>query len=208
MHINIYEIIAVFISTISVIYGIVFLSKRQLFNRVYLYAACCYLLEELWVIVNSLFGHIEGLVTIRLFGIFGTFSFFLTAGIIEINDINNKDIVIEIKSLILPFLFLILYFINIVNIYTENIVLGLVLLLPMILASYFNLKSLLLCQKYKKLQKYKLINIYTIVFYILNFIYYYPFISANTNILVMYDVVVALVLFIILIINKRSVYNE
>lgn len=207
MHINIYEIIAVFISLCSFIYGIIFLSKKKTFNRLYLYAAGCYLLEELWVIVNSSFGHIDSLVTVRLFGIIGTYSFLLTAGINEFDGINNKDASYKLISLILPVIFLVLFLINKIYIYNENVILGLIVLCPMLIASYFNLKGILLSKKYNKLKKYRLINIVTIIFYILNFLYYYPFISSNTDILVLYDILVSMVLFILIVLNKREAYK-
>ena len=181
--------------------------KKKTFNRLYLYAAGCYLLEELWVIVNNLFGHVEGLITVRLFGIVGTYSFLLAAGINELEKTDNKNIFSKIIPLILPITFLVLFLTNKAYTSKENIILGLMVLCPMIISSYFSLKAILLSKKYKKLKNYRLINIFTIIFYILNFLYYYPFISKNTNILVLYDIFVNAMFLVLIILNKREAYK-
>lgn len=210
MNINYYEVIAFIISLYSFLYGIYFLSKKNIYNQLFVYASGCYLLEELWVIVNSLFGYIDGLLTVRLFGIFGTFCFLLTASVKQFE--NKKDYItdpaIAIKSLFAPFVLLLIFLINLIFFFSSNTIVGFILLLPMIIASYFNLKALLLSRKYKSLDKNKFINIFSLLFYIFNGAYLYPFIISSKLIVGLYDIFVTIIMFILVFLNKRSINDE
>ena len=72
--IKLFEMLAFAISVIAFGYGVgAFYRQNTLrYFQLYVCAAGCYMLEELWVIVNSLFGNgsQDGLVTVRLIGFF------------------------------------------------------------------------------------------------------------------------------------------
>lgn len=82
MHLKLLELLAFLISAICFLYGGVKLFKKETLPFFY-YLVCasgCYALEELWSIVNTIFGPREGaLLSVRLFGIFGCFCFMLSA---------------------------------------------------------------------------------------------------------------------------------
>lgn len=206
MHINYYEVLAFIVSVITFLYGCLFLVKKDMYNKLFLYASGCYLLEELWVIVNYLFGHIDSLLTVRLFGIFGMYCFLLTASIIQLERVKEKRI--NIKAFIAPIIFFIIYLLGCIYYSSSYALLGFVIFLPMFVASYYNLKALLLISKNKSLKKNKLINIFSILFYVLNMSYLFPIISLNRSMLGTYDLFVNIIMFILIILNKRSVKNE
>lgn len=79
MRVIIFESVAAAISLMAFVLGIVLSAKKDstTFMKTILWASGCYFLEELWVIVNFLFGTGKefGLLTVRLFGFFGCFAF-------------------------------------------------------------------------------------------------------------------------------------
>lgn len=208
MHVNLYEITAFTISLCTFIYGIIFLSQKSDYNKLFLYASGCYLLEELWVIVNLLFGHIEGLVTVRLVGLFGTYCFLLTASVKQFETIKKVDESINKRSIIIPIILLIIFGLNSINYSGVQIILGIALTLPIVFASYYNSKAILLSNRYKVLKDNKMINLISLLFYILNLIYLFPVITSSKILLEIFDIIASLVIFSLIFLNKRGVNSE
>ena len=81
------------LATVAFCYGAYYLFRKELpkYFQLYVCAAGCYMLEELWVIVNSLLGDgvADGLITVRLIGFFGCLCFLLSA------NANQFDMVVD-----------------------------------------------------------------------------------------------------------------
>lgn len=162
------------------------------------------MLEELWVIVNSLLGNgsQDGLVTVRLFGFFGCLCFMLSANANEFDKVvdEGKSKKAKLMAIIAPTVLLALYalyaFSTMNTGATAIVVIGFLSIFPALPASYFNLKHLLLPEDemgFLKLSKG--IDIAALAFYAAN--YLYPLMDLHCPKMVMsaYDLLLAGMLF-------------
>ena len=149
-----FELTACIISLIALIYGIVSIVKfdMPMYFRLPVAATGCYVLEELWVVVNTLFGNYSSFISVRLFGIFGFFCFLLCAnrgGIDKtVDDGNQKNRKARIIALTAPILLFAVCLIGAFNKFGKDdlpsVILALAVFAPSFPASYYNLKHLLL----------------------------------------------------------------
>lgn len=171
------------------------------------------MLEELWVVVNSLLGNgsQDGLVTVRLFGFFGCLCYILSA------NINEFDIVVDdsrsrkarILALIAPAALLVLYALyafSPMNVQTVAVnVTALISIAPALFAAYFSLKHLLLPEDDMGFLKgIRELDVFALVFYGVNYVY--PLVSLHCPLLYMclLDVVFALMLFILVMLCRKG----
>lgn len=149
-----FETAAFFISLIALIYGIrgVIKYEMPMYFRLPVAAVGCYVLEELWVIVNTIFGNYGSFITVRLFGVFGFFCFLLCANTGGIDKVLDEDCKrnkkARIAALAAPVLLLVLFSILTVNKYKSDgiahILLSYLVMAPAFPSSYYNLKHLLI----------------------------------------------------------------
>lgn len=149
-----FEAAAFFISLIALIYGIRGVIKYEIpmYFRLPVAAVGCYVLEELWVIVNTIFGNYGSFITVRLFGVFGFFCFLLCANTGGIDKTLDEDCErnkkARIVALAAPVLLLALFSILTFNKFRSNgishILLSYLVFAPAFPSSYYNLKHLLI----------------------------------------------------------------
>lgn len=208
--IKILETLAFFVSAAAFGVGVLTLLKKDAprFFKLYVCAAGCYILEELWVIVNALLGSgaQDGLVTVRLFGFFGCLCFMLSANANEFDRIvdegkNKKE---ALMALAAPVVLIALYAAYVVfqaNTHTlSTSIIGFLSIAPALPAAYYSLKHLLLPEDAMGfLRCTRGIDIVSLAFYAAN--YLYPLLNLFCPELVMsvYDVVIALLLSVIVL---------
>ena len=200
--IKILELLAFAVSAAAFAYGAFTLFRKETpgFFQLYICAAGCYMLEELWVIVNSLLGNgsQDGLVTVRLFGFFGCLCFMLSA------NVNAFDRVVDegtqgharahacIAPAVLLAMFA-LYAFSPANQETVwTIVTGFVSIAPALFAAYFSLKHLLLPpDEIGFLRAVKHLDILALAFYAANFAYPLLDLYCPKTLMSVYDLVLA-----------------
>lgn len=204
--IKIHELLAFAVSAAAFGYGAFHLFRRgipKLF-QLYVCAAGCYMLEELWVIVNSLLGNgnQDGLVTVRLFGFFGCLCFMLSANANEFDKVvdEGKNRKARTSAFISPAVLLVLYaFYAFSPVNTRSvaiIVIGFLSISPALFAAYFSLKHLLLPEDEMGFLKLtKGIDIAALVFYTANYIYPLADLYCPKTIMSVYDLILAGMLF-------------
>ncbi|MBQ0038775.1 MAG: hypothetical protein KBS74_08935 [Clostridiales bacterium] len=162
------------------------------------------MLEELWVIVNSLLGNgsQDGLVTVRLFGFFGCLCFMLSANANEFDKVvdegkskNAKLLAIIAPTVLLAFYAL--YAFSPMNTKSAAvIVIGFLSIFPALPASYFNLKHLLLPpDEVGFLKGTKQIDILALAFYAANYVYPLMDLHCPKTVMSVYDLLLAGMLF-------------
>lgn len=211
-----FEIISFLISLFGFIYGTLNLIKKESPRYFHLitYASGCYTLEELWVIVNLLFGYgkLDGLITVRLFGLFGCFCFLLSANanefdrIVDDNTVSKKHILISFTA---PLFLVILYAIYAFLYYDIdtilNAIIGFIVFSPAFIASYYNLKHLIIpVDEMEYLNRTKPINICALIYYLVNIIYIFIYDYVSSNIHSVLDISVSLIMTIIVIISVKE----
>lgn len=152
--IKLLELLAFAVSAAAFALGAAYRVRREMpkYYQLYVCAAGCYMLEELWVIVNSLLGNgsQDGLLTVRLFGFFGCLCFMLSANANEfdrmIDEGQNRRV--RLLACAAPLLLLALfafYAASPANTEPAGVtVAGFFSVSPALLASYYSLKHLLL----------------------------------------------------------------
>lgn len=204
--IKIFEILAFAVSVAAFAYGAFHLMREETpkYYKLYVCAAGCYMLEELWVIVNSLFGNgaEDGLVTVRLFGFFGCLCFMLSANAGEFDKVvdEEKRKGPKIPALIAPALLLALFALYAFS--PDNtrsfltVAMGFLSILPAIPASYFCLKHLLLpTDGFGLLATTKPINVMALVFFAANYIYPLTDLYCSDTVMCVFDLVIGALLF-------------
>ena len=213
--IKVFEIIAVAISATAFGYGAFYLFRKGIpkFFQLYVCAAGCYMLEELWAIVNSLLGDGSqaGLLTVRLFGFFGCLCFMLSANANEFDKVvdegtNRKA---RVLALIAPVVLLMLYAVYAFSPLNERtvggIITGLLSISPALFAAYFSMKHLLLKEdEMGFLQSTKWIDITALVFYAANYFYPLADLYCPKTVMCGYDLILAGMLFGIIILCRRG----
>ena len=206
---KLFEILALSVSAGAFVYGIKYLFIRKIpkYFKLYTCACGCYMLEELWTIVNSLLGNgaEDGLLTVRLFGFFGCLCFMLSANANEFDSVvdEKKDQKVQIYSLAAPILLTAVYSIFTLLVFHKisNMVIlfGFLALLPALGSSYFSLKHLILPEdSLGFLRCTRKIDKTALVFFAAN--YLYPIASLYFNPITMgiYDILMGVILFIII----------
>ncbi len=202
--------IAFCISAAAFLYGAFKLldGKVPEFFKYHVYAAGCYTLEELWVIVNAIFGTAlaEGLATVRLIGFFGCLCFMLSANINTKKPSDRKrNTRAGIISLLAPavlMLFYALYLItpNARGKVSENII-GFMALSPALPVSWFNLKALILKTDDKTVTA---IHILSLTFCLANFAYSFINVFVSTAVMTACDIIYALLILAIIILCAKG----
>lgn len=207
------KILEIFIFAVSAVafgYGVsrLFREGVPVFFKLYVCAAGCYMVEELWVVVNTLLGNgsMDGLVTVRLFGFFGCLCFMLSANANEfdrtVDDGSCKKA--RVLALIAPVVMLALYAINAFSPQNREtasvIVTAFISIAPALFAAWFSLKHLLLPDDAGGLLKLtKGIDILALIFYGINYLYPLADLFCSDAVMCAFDLVLALVLFGIVI---------
>lgn len=173
------------------------------------------MLEELWVIVNSLLGNgsQDGLLTVRLFGFFGCLCFMLSANANEfdkvVDDEKSKEQKARAMAFIAPTVLLMLYalyaFSPLNPKLTATIVIGFVSISPALPAAYFSLKHLLLPEdEMGFLRVTKGIDILALIFYAANYVYPLADLYCPKTVMSVYDLVLAWVLFGVIVLCRKG----
>lgn len=213
--IKIIELIAFIVSAVSLIYGYLTLQKKKIpkYFQQYVCAVGCYMLEELWVIVNSLLGvgALNGLVTVRLVGFFGCLCFMLSANSHGFNKITDegKNITVRLFALLAPAVLIMIYAIYISaaksTASSVTLITGFLALSPALFASYFSFKHLLLPDdEMGYLKSIRGIDLLSLVFYAANFAYPVLYMYVPNVIMGIYDIILAVILFAVIILCGKG----
>ena len=210
-----FELLAFAVSVAAFGYGAIHLFRKGIsdYFKCYVYAIGCYMLEELWVIVNSLLGNgsQDGLVTVRLVGCFGCLCFMLSANANIFDEIVDEEKNRKAKrlALITPAILLALY--AVIAFSPRNTssatvtVIGFVSICPALFASYYNMKHLLLPKDAMGFLKItKGINILALVFYAANYIYPLMDLHFTKTVMSAYDLILAGILFGIAVLCRKG----
>lgn len=204
------ELISFAVSVLAFGYaGLQFFHKESpKYFQLYACAAGCYMLEELWVIVNSLLGNglESGLLTVRLFGFFGCLCFMLSANVNEFDRVvdEGKNKKAAISALAFPLLLLIPFALFVFSPRNSETglasVLGLLSISPALAAAYFSAKHLFLPEDALGLLRImRKVDILALVFYGEN--YLYPFVSLYLpgKVMSAYDLLLTATLFALIL---------
>lgn len=181
--------------------------------QLFVCAAGCYMLEELWVIVNSLLGSgsLDGLVTVRLFGFFGCLCFMLSANANGFDRAVDESNSVKARALsfIAPAVLLGLYAAYALATDNEssvfNLVIGFLSLSPALFASRLNLKHLLLPEDAMGfLKAARGIDMLSLVFYAANYLYPPAYLYCSKTLMGIYDVVLAVILLMIVLLCGKG----
>ena len=204
--IKLFELLAFAVSAAAFGYGAVRLFRKgtPAYFQMYVCAAGCYMVEELWVVVNALLGSgsADGLVTVRLFGFFGCLCFMLSANTNEFDKTVDagKDKKARATAFIAPAVLLALYALYAIspaNVEpTAGIVMGFISVAPALFASWYSLKHLLLPEDAGGILKItKGIDVLALVFYAANYLYPLTDLYCADSVMGVFDVVLAVMLF-------------
>lgn len=181
--------------------------------QLYVCAAGCYMLEELWVIVNSLLGNgsQDGLVTVRLVGFFGCLCFMLSANVNGFDKVVDEGQNRKARALafIAPVSLLMLYALYAFSPFNAEpvsvIVIGLISISPALFAAYFSLKHLLLTKDAMGfLEITKKINIFALIFYAANYAYPLAYLYCPKRLMSAYDLLLAVMLFVMAVLCRKG----
>lgn len=213
--IKVLESLAFIVSVTAFGYGAFRLFRKDTpkYFQYYVWAAGCYMLEEMWVIVNSLLGNgsQDGLVTVRLFGFFGCLCFMLSANVNEFDRVvdEGKRLKARLLALLAPAVLLAVYALyarfQIGALTPLTLVLGFLSISPALFAAFFSLKHLLLpADEMGFLKAVRGIDILALVFYAAN--YAYPLINLYTGrtFMSVYDLILAVLLFGISVMCRKG----
>lgn len=186
---NVFEIISITVSIIAFLFGAFTLLKKEipLYFKLIVCAVGCYTLEEVWVLVNTLFGENENMISIRLIALFGCLCFFYSASASYLDEMVDTDKKankkIRIVALIMPVVLLGIYldfaiFSESATIFVKIIIF--ISMFPAVLSSYYNFKHLLMKKNSARyLSAVKPINAVILVFFIVMFVYMVPQITSS-----------------------------
>lgn len=190
-----------------------FRKDRPKYFQLYVCAAGCYMLEELWVIVNSLLGNgsQDGLATVRLVGFFGCLCFMLSANANEFDKVvdDGTDQRAKVLALIAPAALLVPFaFFAFSPVNTESaavIVIGFLSISPALFAAYFSAKHLLLPEDALGfLRITRGIDILALVFYAANYVYPLAYLYCPGTVMSIYDLLLAGMLFGMIVLCRKG----
>lgn len=204
--VKIHELLAFAVSAAAFGWGAYHLFRKGTpkYFQLYPCAASCYMLEELWVIVNALLGNgsQDGLVTVRLFGFFGCLCFMLSANANGLDKLVDEGTHRKAKAIafIAPVILLILYALYLFSPANTRSaasnVIGFLSISPALPAAYLNLKHLLLPEDEMGFLKLtRKIDIASLVFYAANYVYPLIDLHCPKTIMSVYDLILAVMLF-------------
>lgn len=212
---KILEVSAFAFSAAAFGYGALQILRKNVpkYFKLFVFAAACYTLEELWYIVYFFLakGIYDNPVTVRLFGIFGCLCFMLSTNANEFDKIvdewHNKRT--RILSCFAPLLLVIIYctywLLSGDEMKTADKAVGLLSVSPAIFGSYFSLKHLLLPEDSMGFLKItKSINILLLVFYAANFAYPVVLLYLPKTIINCYDLLISVMLFGLMILCRKG----
>lgn len=214
--IKLLELLSFAVSVAAFGYGAFYLFRKDIskYFKLYACAAGCYMLEELWVIVNSLLGNgsQDGLVTVRLIGFFGCLCFMLSANMNVLDKMGDEGQCknAKVTALIAPTLLLLLYgFYALSPVNSDSvpvILIGFISISPALLASYFSLKYLLLSEdKGGLLTITKGINMVALIFYAANYVYPLCDLYCSKTVMSLYDLILSVMMFVMILLCRRGV---
>lgn len=191
------EFIAFIISIVAFIYGLLKIcnADTSLYFKLIVNAVGCYVLEELWSIINGICGFENGFVSIRLIGIFGCFCTFLTASISRINKKNSINKLAFIAPVMAIILFTIYASKIVYSTSMSHIIISFIVILPLIIDSYFELNSLLISKDIKS------INVLILIEYLITLSYLF---IQSVNIKLIMDILSAVIMAFIVFECRRS----
>lgn len=208
MSILLFENIASGISIIAFLYGVikVFIPNVPIYYKMIISAVGCYVLEELWVIVNAFCGVENDTFSIRLIGIIGCYCTFLTANSRALTNLLGKDVLNNRKSkylaLIAPAAIFALSFAAILKVDKSKAVIMILVFLPLIVDSYYELKCLLTPMDDKGLLKQiKIINALVLIEYAISMSYTFV---QELNVLLVMDVISAIGMALIVLASRKG----
>ena len=190
-----------------------FRKDRPKYFQLYVCAAGCYMLEELWVIVNSLLGNgsQDGLATVRLVGFFGCLCFMLSANANEFDKVvdDGTDQRAKVLALIAPAALLVPFaFFAFSPVNTESaavIVIGFLSISPALFAAYFSAKHLLLPEDALGFLRITTgIDILALVFYAANYVYPLAYLYCPGTVMSIYDLLLAGMLFGMIVLCRKG----
>ena len=213
--IKLLELLAFAVSAVTFGYGAFHLFRKETpkYFQLYVCAAGCYMLEELWVIVNSLLGNggQDGLVTVRLIGFFGCLCFMLSANVNEFDKVVDEGNNRKAKALafVAPVILLALYALFAFSPANAEsaavIVTGLISISPALFAAYFSLKHLLLPEDAMGfLRAVKGIDILALIFYAANYVYPTTNLYCPQAVMSVYDLLLAGMLFGLIVLCRKG----
>lgn len=214
--IKLLELLAFAVSAAAFVYGAVHLFRNEVpkYFKLFVCAAGCYMLEELWVIVNSLLGNgsQDGLVTVRLVGFFGCLCFMLSANANEFDKVvdDGANRKVRLLALAAPAVLLTLYALyafSPLNIQPAAVTAtGLISISPALFASYYSLKHLLLPEDPMGfLGATEGIDGMALVFYAANYEYPTANLHCSGTVMSVYDVALAGMLFGLIVLCRKGV---
>lgn len=208
--IKIIESAAFLVSVTAFGYGAYRLFRREIpkFFKLYVCATGCYMLEELWVIVNSLLGNggQDGLLTVRVFGFFGCLCFMLSANAggfdKAVDEKKNKKA--KLFALIAPVGLLALYSLYAFSPANDRtalvVAIELISISPALPAAYLSLKHLLLPEdEMGFLRLTRGINITALIFYAVNYAYPFADLYCPRTVMSIYDLTLGFMIFAIVL---------
>ena len=204
------EVLAFCISAAAFIYGAFKMlnGKTPEFFKYHVYAVGCYTLEELWVIVNAIFGTAlgDGLATVRLVGIFGCLCFMLSANTNTKKSADSeKNRRAGIISLIAPAVLILSYVLFLLTPDARKTgvgnIIGFIALSPALFVSWLNLKALIIKTGDKTITA---IHILLLVFCLESFAYSFINVFMPQTVMTGYDVISALLIFAIVILCAKG----
>ena len=207
MHLKLLELLAFLISAICFCYGGTKLFKKETLPFFY-YLVCasgCYALEELWSIVDTIFGPgKESLLSVRLFGIFGCFCFMLSAFLSPPEKDRDYTLALPSSCRIIPFigpvvsvaLYGLYTFVNPNHNSTLYFILGFLSVCPSIPVFYLGLKNLFSKSSAPKEAKKGLNRIYrlSLGFVLCNFLFLVITMQPSVLAVSLFDCLVSLLL--------------
>ena len=208
--IKLFELLAFAVSAAAFGCGAVFLFRRRIpqYFKLHVCAAGCYMLEELWVIINSLLGtgSQDGLVTVRLFGFFGCLCFMLSANMKEFAPAEggSKGRGTGLLSLAAPAALLAVY-----ATYAHSplnaepaaaVIVGLLSISPALFASRLSLRHLLTqADASGQLKAVRGTDLLALVFYAVNYLYPLTDLYWTKTVMSIYDCALAVILLFIIL---------
>lgn len=185
-----FELISCVISLAAFLYGMVNLCKKEvpLYFKLYALAVGCYALEEIWVVVNTIFGTESSFVSVRLFGTFGFFCFILSAnygGFDKVTDERTpEDRKARLIARIAPLFLFALCILSDVLSYSakplSHMILELIVLSPTFPAAYLCLKHRLLPADHSGVLKATLgTDIVSLLLFLVNSVYLFRFLDTT-----------------------------
>lgn len=213
--IQIHELTAFVVSVIAFGYGAYHLFRKGIpkYFQLYVCAAGCYMLEELWSIVNILLGNgsADGILTVGMLGFFGCLCFMLSANMNEFDKVvdEGKNGTARVLALAAPFILLTLFAIYVFSPFNTKpaglVIAGFFTLSPALISSYFNMKHLLLPEdEMGFLKATRWVDIFALVFYAANIVYLSFYLHFSHLVMSIFDLLLAVILFVMIVLCKRG----